>query len=235
MKYFLTSSHCQPGTPELRWDNGFSRLLKNSLGNNPLKMLFIASDPDNTDKTDLYGGWEYDRFTDAGYTVESFSVLDSRNAGKAAELVAESNFIILSGGHVPTQNHFFTEINLKKHIAGFDGVILGISAGSMNSARTVYARPELPGEATDPDYKRFISGLGITDINIIPHYNMVKDDVLDGMKLFEDIIYPDSKGRKFVVIPDGSFIYGDGYSERLYGDGFILSDGVMTAVNDTEL
>jgi len=235
MKYFLTSSHCRPGSPLLNSENEFAGMLKKALGSQPLKMLFITSDPDNTEKSALYSRWEYDRFTDAGYTIERFSVLDSRNAGKAAELVADSNFIILSGGHVPTQNRFFTEINLKKHINSFDGVILGISAGSMNSAETVYAQPEIPGEATDPDYKRFISGLGITDINIIPHYNMIKDDILDGMRLFEDIAFPDSMGRKFHVLPDGSFIYGDGTKEKLYGSGFILADGAMTAVKDMEL
>jgi len=31
----------------------------------------------------------------------------------------------------------------------------------MNCADTVYAQPEEPGEAVDPDYQRFIPGLGL--------------------------------------------------------------------------
>lgn len=33
----------------------------------------------------------------------------------------------------------------------------------MNCADTVYAQPEEPGEAVDPDYQRFIPGLGADD------------------------------------------------------------------------
>ena len=45
---------------------------------------------------------------------ESYTVLDRRNQNDAAKLVKSSNFIILGGGHVPTQNQFFGEIRLKE-------------------------------------------------------------------------------------------------------------------------
>ncbi|MBQ8604247.1 MAG: Type 1 glutamine amidotransferase-like domain-containing protein [Oscillospiraceae bacterium] len=232
MKYFLTSSHCPPDSPRLYRENGFSEMLKNALGNNPLDILFIASSLDDTGKNDMYGDWEKDRFADEGYDINSFTILDSRNADSAAELVKNCNFIILSGGHVPTQNEFFDRINLAQLIKDFDGVVMGISAGSMNSAATVYAQPELQGEATDPLYQKFIPGLGLTETNILPHYNMVKNDVIDGLRLFEDVTFADSMGRQFLVLPDGSFVYGDGKSEKLCGSGYILADGVMTAVKD---
>ena len=72
-------------------------------------------------------------------------MLDSRNADDAAELVAQSGVILLSGGHVPTENAFFASMDLRDLLADFDGVIIGISAGSMNCADTVYAQPEEPG------------------------------------------------------------------------------------------
>ena len=68
---------------------------------------------------------------------------------------------------------------------------MGISAGHMNCAEIVYAQPEMPGEAVDPDYRRFIPGLGLTKYNILPHYQAVKDDYVDGMRLFEDITFRD--------------------------------------------
>ena len=48
-----------------------------------------------------------------------------------------TDLIILAGGHVPTQNRYFQEINLKSLLKNYQGVILGISAGTMNSAETV--------------------------------------------------------------------------------------------------
>ena len=50
--------------------------------------------------------------------------------------------ILLGGGHVPTQNKFFKEIRLREKIKDFDGIIIAISAGSMNSADIVYCQPE---------------------------------------------------------------------------------------------
>lgn len=83
---------------------------------------------------------------------------------------------------------------------------MGISAGSMNCADMVYAQPELEGEAADPSYERFIVGLGLTERNILPHYQMVKDYTLDGLRLMEEITYPDSAGREFYALEDGSYI-----------------------------
>lgn len=37
----------------------------------------------------------------------------------------------------------------------YQGVILGISAGSMNSADVVYAQPEEEGEGIDPEYEKY--------------------------------------------------------------------------------
>ena len=42
---------------------------------------------------------------------------------------------------------------------------------------------------------------------IIPHYNEIHDDCLDGVHIFKDIAYPDSAKRTFIVLVDGSFIH----------------------------
>ena len=112
-------------------------------------------------------------------------------------------------------------------------MVLGISAGSMNMADVVYAQPEEPGESA-PVYQRFIPGLGLTDINILPHYQKVKDYRVDGLHLFRDITFPDSMGRCFFALPDGSYIYQDEEKQRLCGKGYSVIDGVMTQINENE-
>ena len=102
-------------------------------------------------------------------------------------------------------------------------MVFGISAGSMNSAEEVYAQPELDGESLDPDYKRFITGLGLTKTKLIPHYQDIKDRFLDGKRLFEDITYPDSMGHTFIAIPDGSYLYSEDGKEELMGEHFHLA------------
>ena len=135
---------------------------------------------------------------------------------------------------MPTQSRFLERIGLKWLLKDFDGVVMGISAGSMNCAQIVYAQPELQGESIDPDYRRFIPGLGLTSVMVLPHYQAIKDTVLDGLRVFEDISYGDSFGRKFYALPDGSWLFiHDGVTE-LRGEAYLIQDGVLTKISDTD-
>ena len=234
MTVFLTSSFCLRETVGIDPTAGFLDELKKRLPV-PCRLLFICSKEDDPDVTDLYAASTADCFKREGFVFSRFRILDGRNKEQAEELVADSDLIILSGGHVPTQNRFFTKINLreilKKQAAGKDKIVIGISAGTMNCAETVYAMPELEGESLDPDYKRFIPGLGLTDINVIPHYDYMQDEELDGKRVMEDIAYPDSFGHEFLVLLDGSYVLiEEEKAPVIRGTAWRLKDGVMKEV-----
>lgn len=156
----------------------------------------------------------------------SYQVLDWQNAGRAYHLVQHSDFIVLSGGHVPTQNAFFRKIRLRHILRHFHGTVMGISAGSMNMADIVYAQPEAPGE-TDPDFEIFLPGLGLTWVNILPHCQKAMHYMLDGQRLYEDITYPQSMGQTFFALPDGSYFFQDEEGLMLCGKSFRLRDGIL--------
>ena len=107
---------------------------------------------------------------------------------------------------------------------------MGISAGSMNAADVVYAQPEEEGESIDPDYERFIPGLGLTNLNILPHYQMVKDNILDGRRLYEDITFEDSIGHAFLVLVDGSFVLEEDGRCEVYGESYLIFSGKMMKI-----
>ena len=190
------------------------------------RALFIAADPANREDTCRFGADTVAAFSEAGMPFQSYHILDGFNAEHAELLIGNSDMILLSGGHVPTQNAFFQEIGLRMLLEDFGGVVMGISAGSMNMADTVYVQPEEPGES-DPDFPRFAPGLNLTQVNILPHYQKVKDNILDGQRLYEDITYPDSVGQLFFLLPDGSYIYQDEESLLLFGEGWCLHDGIL--------
>lgn len=221
---FLTSSVVIPGTNALNPANGFLDELRRRFPE-PCRALFVCSDPDHAEVTDFYAGLMRESFEDVGLRIDGFTVLDRRNQGRAAALVRASNLLILAGGHVPTQNRFLHEIGLRDALRGFDGVIVGVSAGSMNSAEVVYAQPEMEGEVLDPDYRRYLTGLGLTRTMLLPHYQLNKDDRVDGLRVYEDIACPDSYGRTFYAIPDGSYLLIEPGREALRGEAYAIAEG----------
>ena len=166
----------------------------------------------------------------SGLSLSAVDIWDDRTQEYSREALCSYDVIFLGGGHVPTENAYFDRIGLRDMIRDFDGMIIGISAGTMNAAETVYAQPEEEGEALDPDYERFIPGLGLTDINILPHLQMIADMELDGMKIIDEISLGDSFGHDFLAIPDGSFVLAEEGLSVLYGEGWEIKDGQITKI-----
>lgn len=230
MTYFLTSSPCMPDSPALNPAGGFVEELQKALPGTH-RALFICSDPDQPSRTYGFAYDMADSFEEVGILFDEVEVLERENQAQCGKLISGADLIFLVGGHVPTQNRFFQEIGLREQLKGWDGVLVGVSAGSMNAAETVYAQPEEPGEAVDPAYEKFLPGLGLTKLNLIPHYNQDKDWTLDGLRLYEDITYKDSMGHRFYVLVDGSFILGKDGREELRGEAYLLENGILTQIS----
>ena len=189
------------------------------------RCLLISAFPDEFSVNDRMREDFEGILEDTDLSVSCMDICDSRNGQEKADALHSYDFIILGGGHVATENAFFRKIGLAERLIGFEGIVMGISAGSMNCARMVYAQPEMPGEALDPGYRRFIPGLGLTEINILPHYQAVRDDVIDGLRLMEDITFPDSMGRTFYAIVDGSYLFRTDSCEEIRGEAYRIRDG----------
>lgn len=227
---FITSSPFREDVdrPTFSNVNGFVERISKCLPEHP-RCLYICSSPDRRDLNCLFGADIFMAFANAGIHFSSYHVLDDLNADRAGELVKNSDLIVLAGGHVPTQNTFFQRIGLGELLKNHPGVAMGISAGSMNCADIVYTQPEEPGESA-PEFQRFRPGLGLTNMQILPHYHKCKDDILDGLRLFEDITYADSMGNTFYALPDFSYIVDDGEGAMLFGEGYRLQDGILEQI-----
>ena len=195
-----------------------------------MKGLIIAAAPDAFEGNDEMRDFFEQAFQNGNIPVTKFDLWDYRSHDISAEELNQYDIIMLGGGHVPTENHFFKLIHLREKLQNYQGIILGVSAGTMNSAEVVYAQPELPGESVDPKYERYLRGLGLTPIQILPHYQMVKQFTLDGKRLFEDITYGDSYGKEFIALEDGSYIRIMNGETKLYGRAHKIADGVLTTI-----
>lgn len=229
MTLFLTSSPTLGWAGDLNPANGLIDDLRKAMPH-PIRCVMISSYPDDIEITDRMA-WELrECFDHADLSFDHYEVLDRRTQKYAARMIREANFIILCGGHVPTENKFFKDINLRLKLKNFDGVMLTISAGSMNCADIVYSSPELEGEAVDPNYKIHMRGLGLTNVNILPHFQTLNGSMLDGMRLIEDIIAGHSYAHPVYCLNDGSFFLITPEKTELRGKTYKMKNGKLRLV-----
>ena len=227
MTLFITSSPFIDGAERaiLSNHNEFVDRIRAVLPENP-QVLFVASNPDDHRGTCEFASITTAAFAEAGIHFGGYQILSGATASRAHGLITHCDLIVLCGGHVPTQNAFFRKIRLRHNLNHFTGTILGISAGSMNMAETVYVQPEESGESV-ASFQRFAPGLGLTWVNICPHYQKVKHAILDGKRLFEDITYVDSLGHQFFALPDNSYFYQDDQGLLLCGKAYRIKNGIL--------
>ncbi len=206
--------------------NGLLDKLK-SIWTQDARVLIVCANPDNHEKNDGVYACLKESLPMSGLSVSYLAQCDDRNPD-IIENLPDMDVIILAGGHVPTQNKFMKQLRLKERLSEFKGILVAWSAGSMNCAEMVYAGSELAGEAVDPLYERWIPGLGITNINIYPHFQKLRDEYLDGMRLIEDITFEDSVGHEIIALNDGSYLMIENGQTTLYGEAYRIQDRQLT-------
>lgn len=236
MKLFLTSSiGGSYFEDEIRMpcafddSNNFLSLLRTSMPENS-KCLILSSDPENDERNDSYKSVYTEAFRLSELPLIELDICDSRNESRIADMLHDYDVLLLAGGHVTTQNQFFDRINLKTLMTSYKGVVIGISAGTMNCADVVYAQPEWDGEATNPDYQRYLKGLNLTELIILPHFQDLNELSVDGLRVIEDISLPDSWRKPFYGLVDGSFVIIEDNKSTLYGEAYWVQDGRITKV-----
>ena len=229
MNVILTSDIMSSDKRQLNSQNGFVDKIHEYVED--INCLYIPSNPYRQFLTNTISSHHKRAFKKSGFTVKSWDVFSLFQKNILKKLISNANLIILAGGHVPTQNKFFHDIKLKQCIKDYKGLVIGISAGSMNSAMEVYAQPEKLGEAKSPNYDRFLEGLAITDIKVLPHYKEIKHQRIDNQRIMEDVTLPDSYGRKFYAIEDGAYIVAT--ENIIYGNCYVIKDGKIKKVCNT--
>ena len=211
-------------------ENGFVDELKKALPET-CRALFISSDPDDDANLRRFAEGMERGFAEIGIRFAELSLLFRETQDECGYLLTHSDVVFLCGGHVPTQNRFFQDIDLREELRNWDSVLVGVSAGTMNCEELVYAPPEEEGEAVDPNYQRFYPGLGLTRHMIFPHFQDTRYEVVDGLPTLETSLLPDSMGRSIYALVDGSFLLGKDGGEELRGEAYLIENGVLTQIS----
>ena len=188
-------------------------------------LVFIASDPDGSSKTDEYSNIIFNSLNLDDFEIKSLTIIDHRFPGNIEQAILSADLIFLAGGNVPMQNNYFKEINLKEILNNYNGVLIGQSAGSMNCSKIVYTQPEDDEEFDDPSYNRQISGLGLVDFAVMPHMNIANEVDEKGHPSVMQMCLEDSYTIHHYGICDYGFIEISGGTITAYGKTFLIKDG----------
>lgn len=195
------------------------------------RLVLVANDPYNEEKSDEKLPILKESFRLSGMDFREVIALDHRNMDRAEEILRTADIIILSGGKIICQKEFFDKINLKQILREHKGLTIGISAGTMNLCETVANFPEEPDDLNDP---RWAKGLGLHNEIIIPHYDGETNEYQLGyceIDIVNDYILPMSKGKRFLAMPNYSYVLIDGKEKKYYGDMYEIIDGITTKIN----
>ncbi len=138
------------------------------------KFAFIASEfQQNPEKTEKYFRFFLNMFEKADIIFEEKYIIDGRmSIEEAQKLVAEADVIWLSGGNTPVEFHYLQEYGLDFVIKQHGGVIIGMSAGSINLSKTAICT--LSCGHTE---QKIYNGIGCVDISVEPHF--IREKIAD--------------------------------------------------------
>lgn len=194
------------------------------------KFVLVASDPDNYERNDLFLKMDIEALKLSGLTFEEYLVLDGRVKENINSIFEDCNLIFLCGGNTLTQNKFFNSIGLKEYLKNIDSVIVGISAGSINSAKNVYNSPESEEDLKNSPY---LNGLELTNINIEPHF-ILENLSDDNNELQRNAILKESYNRTIIALTDGAYILQTNNECKLYGEIYKIKNGIIDKICDND-
>lgn len=194
---------------QIKKDTGFSHtqkeyLLKNI--KNSMNITFIASIPDNYDRTDEQVDRYINSFSKIGVAFDNVFYIDSRKTKEEAKnIIMNSDIVFLMGGSPELQMKFINEYELVSLIR-LVKIVIGVSAGSMNQGSRVIYKDDFDNYIIK-DYE----GLGLTNIDIFPHYDINNQECINEI---EEV----SKIHSLVCLPNESFIYIENGNKEIIGN-----------------
>lgn len=201
-------------------EQGFNKVqkeyLKKDIKNN-YTITFIATTFDDYERNDLYYNNLIKHFKNIDITFSKTHLIDNRvSKDLSKDYILKSNIVFLMGGDTKKQIDSIKEYDLFETLKSKEGIILGVSAGSMNqSSRVVYKN----------DYNNYViedyEGLGYIDINIYPHLDFNNIDYLK--EVFEVSNY-----TKTVALPNDSFIRIENNNIDFVGEYYTIQNSKIT-------
>ncbi len=195
----------------------FSRQLKKYIKTG-MSFVFVASEFENIyEKTDWYCNHFLKMFSDCGITFDSVNVIDGRLSKEAAQdMVRTADVLWLAGGDTPTQFAYLESYGLIPCIKEQKGVIIGMSAGSINMTKMAVCTL-----TCEHDELKVYEALGLVEFSVEPHFD--KDNIT------EELLMLSEKYPFYGICDDSAIICTD--DNILYlGEIFLIENRHVTRI-----
>ena len=198
------------------FNKSFTNCLK-SLQFKTDKFVFVASDFYSHHTTDNYFHYFYNMFLKENIKFTNTSIIDSRMTPEQAQSeIFSASVLWLSGGDTKQEYEYWKEYNLLDAIKQYNGIVIGMSAGTLNLAKTVVCSTSF-----ENDEQITYTGIGAVDITVKSHF----DENVDLEKLKKV-----SQQSPFYLMTDESFIVCNNEKTEFYGDIYKMEHGILKKV-----
>jgi len=205
--YILTSAFDQGFTPD------FTKVIKERL-NERETFVFIASSFDQPQKNQKYAGRIIEMFNEIGIEFKTMIIIDKDTPKKKVNQIIDSASLIwISGGDTLKQIGYLREYQLDEILKNYQGIVIGMSAGSINMACRVVLAKDI--EDNIPELSVY-EGLGLVNINIEPHLDLLRGEHLLAIK-------EAGKIAPIYCLYDDSFILIEQNQQQIFGP-YVLFD-----------
>lgn len=178
---------------------------------------FIASDFEMSPrKIKKYFKFFLNMFEEKGIHFKETCVIDGRMTAREAQKAVEASDVVwLSGGDPPKEFSYLQKYGLDKIIKQHKGVVIGMSAGSINLAETAICT------SCEHCKQEIYNGLGCVRISVEPHFvrNDVSDELLELSKNY--VIYG---------LCDESIIVCSNEKAEFYGEIYKIENGSIEQI-----
>ena len=180
------------------------------------KFAFVASEFEKMyEKTDKYFQYFLNMFKEVGIHFSEVCVVDGRmSISEVQKTVMEADVIWLSGGDTPTQFGYLKSYGLIPFIREHKGVVIGMSAGAINMAKTAVCTL-----TCEHDKQEIYEALGLVDFSVEPH--------LDKDNISEELLALSKEHSLYGICDEGAIICTDN-NLLFLGDIFLLENGYVT-------
>ena len=182
------------------------------------KFAFIASEFEKFhEMTDQYFREILQLFQEIGIDFETSYVIDGRmKKEEAKDAVQLADVVWLSGGDTIKQYQYLVKYELIDKIKAHAGVIIGMSAGSINLTKTAICTL-----ASGHEKEKIYEGIGCIEFSVEPHFNIYN---------VSEILLEQSQQHEIYGLCDGSLILYDGEKKRFFGEIYQIIDGVIKQI-----